>query len=294
MKSSIVAVLLLAFSQTLCAAKPATPRDSATILAESAPSDWRPLDLANTLYLDLAGGRVVIELAPAFAPRHVERIKALVAAGTFNGQFITRVQDNYVVQWGDGEHAPELAKPLLPPELFISPIPALPFAKLKDGDLYAPEVGHVNSLPAARNRKSKQAWLTHCYGAVGVGRDMAPDSGSGAELYVVIGHAPRHLDRNVTVVGRVLQGMPLLASLPRGTGALGFFEKPEQRIPLARIQLASAVPEAERSRLEVLRSDTPTWQAFVDARRKRREDWFIEPVGHIELCNVPVPVRPVP
>jgi hypothetical protein len=42
---------------------------------------------------------------------------------------------------------------------------------------------------------------------IGAGREVKADSGGGAELYVVIGQAPRHLDRNVTVVGRGLQGM---------------------------------------------------------------------------------------
>ena len=287
-------LLIAALTLPLLAAAATKPRDSATVLAESSAADWRDLRPENTVYLELATGRVVIELAPAFVPEHAARILALVRAGTFNGQFITRVQENYVVQWGDGEHAPEIAKPLIAPELFTTPIPALPFAKLKDGDLYAPEVGHVESLPAARNRKTNQAWLTHCTAMVGVGRGDTADSGTGAELYVVIGHAPRHLDRNVTVVGRVMKGMEHLSTLPRGTGPLGFYEKDAQRVPITRMVVAADLPAAERTPLQVLRSGTATWTAFVDARRNRRESWFLDPVGHIELCNVPVPVRAAP
>jgi peptidylprolyl isomerase len=127
---------------------------------------------------------------------------------------------------------------------------------------------------------------------VGAGRDNDVDSGGGTELYVVIGHAPRHLDRNVTLVGRVVQGMELLSALPRGTGALGFYEKPEQRVPIRSIRIASDVPPPQRTELEILRTDTPTFTAYVEARRNRREEWFKVPAGHVDVCNVPIAVRP--
>src|SRR5204862_22493 len=79
-----------------------------------------------------------------------------------------------------------------------------------DPDTYAPETGYAGDFPAARDPKAGRAWLTHCYGAVGAARGQSKDSGSGSSLYVVIGHAPRHLDRNVTLVGRVVKGMEVL------------------------------------------------------------------------------------
>ena len=136
--------------------------------------------------------------------------------------------------------------------------------------------------------------MTHCYGVVGVGRDTAPDSGGGSELYVVIGQAPRHLDRNVVTVGRVLRGMELLSSLPRGTGALGFYEKPEQRVPIKSIRLAADVAASERSAIEVLRTDTPLFTKYVETRRNRREEWFAAAANHIDVCNITIPVRDVP
>jgi peptidylprolyl isomerase len=126
---------------------------------------------------------------------------------------------------------------------------------------------------------------------VGVGRDTAADSGGGTELYVVIGQAPRHLDRNVTLVGRVWQGMELLSALPRGTGTMGFYEKPDQQVPLKAIRLAAEVAPTERTHLEILRTDTPLFKDLVESRRNRREDWFHFQAGHIELCAVPIPVR---
>jgi peptidylprolyl isomerase len=85
--------------------------------------------------------------------------------------------------------------------------------------------------------------------------------------------------------------MELLTTLPRGSGALGFHEKAEDRVPIRAIRLASEVPAAERSALEVFRTDTAAFQRLVEARRNRREPWFVEPTGRIELCNVPIPVR---
>ena len=126
---------------------------------------------------------------------------------------------------------------------------------------------------------------------VGAGRDNDVDSGGGTELYVVIGQAPRHLDRNVTLLGRVVQGMELLAVMPRGSGALGFYEHPEQRVPIKALHVAADVPLAQRTELEVLRTDTPTFAAYVAARRNRLEEWFKVPAGHVDVCNVPLPVR---
>jgi peptidylprolyl isomerase len=129
---------------------------------------------------------------------------------------------------------------------------------------------------------------------VGSGRDADADSGGGTELYVVIGHSPRHLDRNVTLVGRVVKGMELLSTLRRGTGALGFYEKAEERTPIHSIRVAADLPESERMQLEVIRTDTATFAALVESRRNRSDDWFKYKAGHVDVCNVPVAVRARP
>ena len=296
----LLAALLAVQTASPAAPAPASakPATMAEILAAASPADFRPLDPENTLYLDLDAGRVVIELAPAFAPAHVANVKQLVREHYFDGLAILRAQDNYVVQWGDPNGESESARrPIgkaqrtLRAEFDRELDPAAPFTPLADGDVYAPQVGFSGGFPVARDPATRRTWLTHCYGMVGAGRDNAADSGGGTELYVVIGHAPRHLDRNVTLLGRVVQGMELLSVMPRGTGAMGFYEKPEQRAPVRSVRVAADVPASERVALEVLRTDTPTFTALVEARRNRREEWFATPVGHIELCNVPIPVR---
>jgi hypothetical protein len=159
-------------------------------------------------------------------------------------------------------------------------------------DGWAPVTGFVDGMPVAADPKKAQAWLAHCYGMVGAGRDMAADSSNGTELYVVIGQPARGLDLNITVVGRVLQGMQWLSALPRGTAEMGFYDKPEQRTTIQRVRLMADMPEAERPQFEVLRTDTATWRALLDARRVRREEWFVHSPRHINVCNASVPTRP--
>ena len=267
------------------------PLTTAEIIASAKPEDWRRLDPADTLYLDLASGRVVIELSRSFAPQHVAAIKTLASAHYWDGLAITRVQDNFVAQWGDPDNKKPLPKIApMPPEFSRAVGKDLPFTVLADRDGWAPQVGFTASMATARD--GSQAWLAHCYGAIGVGRDNAPESGMGNELYVVIGQSPRQLDRNVAVVGKVWRGMELLASLPRGTGdGLGMYEKPEQRVPIKSIRLASEVPAAERTNLEVLRDDRPVFAQFVEARRNRSDAWYLHKAGHIDVCNISVPVR---
>jgi len=267
------------------------------VLESTSPSDWRQPDPANTLYMELEHGRIVFELAPHFAPGHVANIRKLVGNGYFDGLAIIRSQDNYVVQWGDPNAAEDNARPhgraadSLDPEFFRS-AEDLPFTKIDSRDAYANEVGFSGGFPAGRDGSAGRAWLVHCYGMLGVGRATSPDSGSGAELYVVTGHAPRHLDRNVTLVGRVIDGIENLTTLPRGTGPLGFFENVDEQVPIVSVRSGSDLPEAERLQVELLRTDTDTFDQLVEARRYRSEEWFVDPSDAIGICNVPLLSRP--
>ena len=295
------ALLLALFATGAAAQAPdsdeaAKPKSAQEILDASPDAHWRALDPANTLYMELDAGRVVIELAPQFAPRHVGNIRALAREGFWDGLSIYRSQDNFVVQFGDPTEEEADRKPLgsaeahLPAE-FERPAAGLGFTALPDADGWAPQVGFVDGFPAGRDPDTGTAWMAHCYGALGAGRDMAADSSTGAELYVVTGQSPRQLDRNITVVGRVVDGIELLSVIPRGPDPMGFYEDPAKRTPIKAIRLASEVPPSERSQLEVLRTDSPTFAAATEARRNRRDDWYKVPAGHIDLCNVPLPVR---
>ena len=275
----------------------APPGTAPAIIEAAVASEWRSLEPDNSLYLELSTGRVVFELASQFAPLHVANIRTLVRERFFDGLSINRVQDNFVAQWGDPNDPPTrslgTAAHSLAPEFTRDWSKTLPFTALPDHDGFAAAVGFSSEFPVAGDRPGGQIGIAHCYGVLGVGRDTPVESGSGAELYVVIGHAPRQLDRNVAVVGRVVEGIEKLSTLARGTGPLGFYTDAAQRVPIRSLRIGSELPVSERVDLQILRTDSESFALLVEARRNRRDDWYKHPAGYIDLCSVPLPVRKV-
>jgi peptidylprolyl isomerase len=290
--------LLILSAVALVGAAPAkkllTPND---IVANAPASAWRTIDPDDLLVMDLQdGGRVVVQLAPQFAPVHVANIKALAKSSYWDGATIYRVQDNYVAQWGLNESDkpwPAGVTPK-PPAEYTRPLKGLRIKPLGSPDPYAPGAGFADGWPVAYSQKQGWANLAHCYASVGVGRDLSPDTGTGGELYAVIGHAPRQLDRVIAVVGRVVEGIDRLSSLPRGTEALGFYKDKAQYVPIASIRLANQMPPAERPSFEVMDTNSATFADYLRVRANRKDDFYIRPAGGVDLCNVSVPVRRKP
>ena len=298
------ATALLGFATSVAAAdedKPLTPAD---IVAKAPDSAWRTPSPDDIVVMEVGTAKapVVFELAPRFAPAHAANIRAMVRGGYYDGLAILRVQENYVTQWGDpgdppmADNAkekplPDAARPRLPVE-FATALKGLPFTPLKETDGWAKENGFVEGFPVAIDRERNIAWIAHCYGVVGSGRGTAADSSNGSSLYAVIGQAPRGLDLNIPVVGRVLSGMENLTAHPRGQGNLGFYKAGEPRPPLVRARLLSMIPEAERPTVTVLRDDTPTWAQWMEARR-HRTGWFVHDPARVELCGTQAPSRVV-
>jgi peptidylprolyl isomerase len=288
--------ILLVTAALLIAAAPAPPKlpTPNDIVAEAPASAWKTIPADNLLVIDLAnGGRVVIQLAPAFAPVHVANIKALSRAAYWNGASVYRLQDNYVAQWGlndSGKPWPAGVTPK-PPAEYTRPLKGLQITALGSPDPYAPAAGFADGWPVAYSSRAGWANLAHCYASVGVGRDLAPDTGTGGELYAVIGHAPRQLDRNIALVGRVVDGIDRLSSLPRGTEALGFYKDKTQYAPIANIRLASDMPVSGRPAYEVMDTASQTFARYLKLRANRHDAFYERPAGGVDLCNVQVPVR---
>jgi peptidylprolyl isomerase len=87
-------LLLFIFGLSVLSAETAKPLTMAELLAKSKQGDWRRPDPENTLYVDFAAGRVVIELARDFAPNHIRNVKALAREKYFDGLAFLRAQDN--------------------------------------------------------------------------------------------------------------------------------------------------------------------------------------------------------
>ena len=292
----LIQTLLLAAAAQAAASspKPLTPND---IVAAAPASAWRTIPADDLLVLELrSGGRVVVQLAPAFTPVHAANIRAMARANYWDGANVYRLQDNYVAQWGMGD----VEKPFpagvnaKPPHEYWRALRGLPVKPLGNGDAYAPAAGYALGWPIAYNARAGTANLTHCYGYVGVARGLAPDTGSGGELYAIIGHAPRQLDRNIAVVGRVIEGIDRLSSLPRGTGDLGFYKEGEAKTPIARIRLASQIGPAERPSFQYMDTRSATFASYLRLRANRKDAFYERPAGGVDLCNAPVPVRKTP
>jgi peptidylprolyl isomerase len=280
---------------------PAKVLSAAEIIAEAANEEWRMIESNNLLRMRTSAGDVWIELAQVFAPEHAKNLRVMSKERYFDGLAITRSQDNFVVQWGD-PNAEDAAKKkslgsaqsTLAPEFTTALDQISDFTLLPDGDGYAAEVGFSNGFHVGRDRKAKLVWPTHCYGVVGAGRDVGDETGSGAELYVVTGHAPRQLDRNIAVVGRVISGIENLSTAVRGPAPMGFYTDANQRTPIESIRLNDDLPEPERRQFRALRTDSASFMMLVEARRNRRDTWYKRPAGFIDLCNVPLPVQMLP
>ena len=268
-----------------------TPND---IVTQSPAGAWRAIPADDLLVMDLKNGsRIVVQLAPQFAPVHVANIQALARADYWNGATVYRVQDNYVAQWGHNDSDKPWPKGVVakPPAEYTRPVKGLTIKPLGSPDPYAPGAGFSAGWPIAYNAKQGWADLVHCYGTVGVGRDLSPDTGTGGELYAVIGQAPRQLDRNIAIVGRVIDGLDKLSTLPRGTEALGFYKDKTQYVPIASIRLVSQMPAGERPSYEYMDTNSPAFTKYLHVRANRHDDFYIQPAGGVDLCNVQVPVR---
>ena len=273
-----------------------TGRLSAEISPAPSPSaalagDWHPVPDDELLVMTLAGGRrVVIRLAPAYAPEHVANVRAIARARWWDGESVYRVQDNWVVQWGDATEKkplPEAVKKLPAAEYEF---PLLPLAqRLSRADAYSHASGiSADGWPIASD--GTRSWIAHCYGTVGVARDAAPDTGTGAELFMPLGGSARRLDRNYTIVGRVIDGAHHLSALPRSLAKMGVYDNVAERTPILSVRLASDMPAAERPHYLYRAADNPRFAAMIAAKEQPQPPMV--GLGGVDVCDVPLEVRP--
>ncbi|EDL49293.1 peptidylprolyl isomerase [Erythrobacter sp. SD-21] len=343
--ATALALALPAFAPALAQEKAENFPSPGEIVETARAEEWIAIPAEDLVVMTLApdadgsARKVIIQLMPApFGEAWTANIRTFARSGWFDDITVNRVQDNYVVQWGDANYdnpesdgepkglpvglretsegdyavaaeaiglprlladsqrarALETDKPIITGDATAGMILANgltdPYAQLSlpyDGWPLASNYGEDE------NEGTAQVWPVHCYGMVGVGRNYSPDAGTGAELYTVIGHAPRHLDRNIALVGRIVEGMEHLSSLPRGKGTLGFYEDENKRTPILTVRVAADLPEDERPVFEYLDTSGETFARYADARANRRDPFFNVAAGGVDICNIPVPIRRV-
>lgn len=258
--------------------------------AATTEMQWRQVDPENIALLDLPAGRVVIELNPVFAPKTVAQFKRLVESRFYNGLSFYRVIDNFVAQGGDGSDLGELSdSPLIDAEFEIDWSDKLPFTLVQDHDLFADQTGFIDGFAAGRDLKKDAVWLTHCPGVVAMARNDDPDS-SRTDLYIVIGQAPRYLDRNLNIFGRVLQGMNIVQGIVRGPESNGgVFQDDTTATRIRSVKLMSELPESERESVFVMDTSSQAFAELLEGRRNREQAFFKhKPPQVLDVCQVPV------
>ncbi len=276
--------LALALVLAQAAAPAAAPLPSDPIEA-----DWRAIPDDELMVITLGTGKqVVIRLAAAYAPAHIGNVRALARARWWDGTSVYRVQENWVTQWGD-----ESEKKPLPTGITESPAAEFeiaafaPAVRMARADGYSTASGiTAEGWPVASDGKA--AWLTHCYGMVGVARDALPSTGSGSELFTPIGQSARRLDRNYTVVGRIVEGMQYLSALPRSDAVMGMYATAAERVPIVSVRLASDLVPAERPHFQYRAADNARFAAAV--RRREQAEAPTVPTG-AAVCDVLPAVR---
>jgi peptidylprolyl isomerase len=312
-------LMLLAAAPLAAQDKAAEPVTPGSVIAASRPSEWKAIDPNDLLVMDLAPDaegnkrQVIVQLIPPpFSQGWVGNIRTLAKAHWWDGTSVYRVVDNWVAQWGDGEDDPQKAKPLpagivkVPESEYVvgdnpkanycgyhicPPVNLKISAVRLIGTPYSQADSFFAGWPIGLS--GNEAWPVHCYATVGVARDLSPDTGTGAELYAVIGHAPRQLDRNIAVVGRVIEGIENLSALPRGRGEAGVYDEPKLRVPIVSVRLGSELPAGEQPRFEYLASDSKSFADYVHIKANRNDAFYKVPAGGIDVCNVQVPIRRV-
>ncbi|MFT4927079.1 MAG: peptidylprolyl isomerase [Phenylobacterium sp.] len=255
---------------------------------------WRTVSPENTLYMETATGRIVFELAPQFAPQHVKHIKQLVRSGFYDGLTFYRVIEQFVAQGGDPDDKSSnpLAKKSQKPEFERTINPATPFTAVQSPEWRADRTGFIDGFAVGRDNKNNKEWLIHCPGVVNLARGNATDSGT-TDFAIMMGQSPRHLDRNMSVFGRIIYGGEHLNHLNRGDIANGgVIDDPNKRSKIIKMVIAADLPEAQQAIIKVENSQSDQFRQSLARSRQRSHEFFInEGNGVLDICYIKLKVK---
>lgn len=293
--SLLVSSLMIGYSSTSFAQdKSAANNDKklspGEIIKLAPENHWQPIDPNNTLYIELESGRVIVELNPQLAPNHAEQFRQLANENFYQGLNFYRFVENFVAQGGDmlEKRQVKRAKQTIESERIHQAQTSLPVTYLESGDGYAKDTGFLNGFALGADKVKKQYWQTHCPGAFAMARSNDPHSG-GTEFYIVIGQAPRYLDKNLTVFGQVRQGIEHINTLTRRPVTdekTGQFDN-----KIKTISLASELPLEQRTPLMKMDTASSSFKALIASRMNRPNEFFIERPDYVDVCGVTVPVK---
>lgn len=254
-----------------------------------AVSEWRAVAPENLLVIDTTKGRILVELAPVAAPKHVERIRLLASRGFYDGIVWHRVIDWFMAQTGDplGTGDGQSPYPDLTAEFTFRRDGTMPFVPVARP--MGSEVGFINSLPVQTQPDAAMAqtgdgkvhgWGLYCPGVAGMARGEANDSAN--SQFFLMRQAYPALEKRYTVWGMVVSGLDVVRAIKVGDGDNGAVTADPDR--MIRVRVASDLPEAERPVVRVLDTRSPTFATLVEASRRARGADF-------SACDVSLPVQ---
>ena len=305
MKSVLIAaagLLLLASTASAAPKKPARPASTSKPKAEQplpagatqlppagskmtlSSADWREVDPENTLVIDTSKGRVIVELIPEAAPKHVERLKTLARKKVYDGLAFFRVIDMFMAQTGDPQNtgSGNSEEPNLAAEFTFRRDKAMDFVAVAHRS--GVDEGFLRSLPVVTQSDSYMSmtsdnkaasWGTYCPGVVGMARDEAPDSAN-SQFFLMRQSYPS-LDKRYTAFGRVVSGLDVVRAIKTGEPVVD----PDK---MTLVRVLADIAEPDRPHVKVLNPKGPAFQELVSHTRFVRGADF-------SVCDIDIPVE---
>ncbi len=248
-----------------------------------APDIWREVPAENLLYMKTLHGITLIEMAPDFAPNHVQRMREFASNGYFVGLPFHRVLKEFMAQAGEPSlvrRDPPTTPPLVGEFMFRRTLGQ----KIKlVGEDRNFNTGFVDGFPIV-SQPDELAMMTadgrvrasglHCPGAAAMARTNDPNSAN-AQFYITTGN-PEWLNTKYTVWGRVRAGQNAVTEIKLGEPAY-----PPDLID--GMTLGSDVADKDRARVWVMRTDSAAFAAHLE--QQKNDDGKLPGV-----CKIPVPV----
>lgn len=251
----------------------------------ASPETWRPVDPERLFIFQTSKGRILIEAFPDVAPNHFAHFTAITRSGDYDGTSFHRVIDDFMAQGGDIEalRGRPSAEPNVKGEFtFRRDVSKMPL-EATIGPEDSAKHGYFNGFPIQTQPSFfsemsvdglVESHIPHCASVVSTARTSDPDSANG-QFFLMRGYSA-HLDRLYTSWGRVIDGQDIVMSIKSGSAqSNGAVTNPDI---LTSAKIAADLPEAERPKAYVLRTDSDAFKAALEAK------------GEPNICSLaPVP-----
>lgn len=251
----------------------------------AASPEWRPVDPERLFIFDTNKGRILIEAFPEVAPNHVAHFQAIIRSGDYDGTSFHRVIDTFMAQGGDifALKGRESGQPNVKGEFtFRRDVAKMPL-EATIGPEDSAKHGYYHGVPIQTQPSFfaemsvdglVESSIPHCASIVSTARTSDPDSANG-QFFLMRGYSP-HLDRLYSSWGRVIEGQDVVMSIKTGSEQNnGSVTNPDI---LTSAKIAADLPEAERPKAYVLRTDSDTFRAALETK------------GEVNICDLdPVP-----